>query len=484
MRYYLSLFLGFLIFAFITLFEVNGAEDIKLRSNSPVSNETTKEDVRPGIYLVIGSFRKKLRAVKLTAVYLRHDPKVVLANVKSKQFFRVIVGPIVRSQLNVVRAQLGKEGVADPWIINIKAGEKSISVNNFLNSYKNINDNLNKGTMSVYKVKKKQHNNSKSTINPKRIQLNPEIKTLIQPAAAKTSNSIVSVEKLKSLPKLTKEETHSLKYSKSFNPKTKGSLYFSSDVARSRTINTFGVPGEIFSDCKVCPQQVVIPQGRFVMGERGGGSVGDAPAVEVVLTRAIAIGRFEVTVAEWTACANAGGCSSYIPKDKEWGLPTRPVTNVSWNDANDYIGWLSGKSGYRYRLPSEAEWEYAARAGSTSKFWWGDSAGINQAACQDCGSLYDGLIVAPVGSFSANAFGLYDTAGNLWEWTQDCYSPESYKKHKMYPQSVAGQSECSRVLRGGAWDAMTSGMYSSFRYASGSSNRSNVFGFRVARDLN
>ncbi len=517
MRHSLTLLFGFLMFVFSLIAAVNGAEDRKLTSNISLSYDIVKERLKPGFYLVIGSFRKISRAVKLTTTYVKYDPKVVLSNVKSKKFFRVVVGPIVKKQLKFMRAELGREGVADVWMVNIKAGESSINLSSLVGRGKKGNYNLTKGSMLGLKVKKKSLKNSKSfrkdlkkskkldyivkrkfqtekkkeqnepdkgIANPLQNKVKRKITALLQRDVSKTPSSIVSVEKLGSLPQFKKKKVYLSKYSKSFNANAKHSLNVSSDVARSRTINTFGTPGTIFSDCKVCPQQVVIPQGRFMMGERGGGAVGDAPTKEVALTRSFSIGRFEVTVAEWAACANAGGCSSYMPENVDWGLPTRPVTNVSWHDAGDYILWLSGKTGHRYRLPSEAEWEYAARAGSTSKFWWGDNAGINQAACQDCGSLYDGLIVAPVGSFSANAFGLYDTAGNLWEWTQDCYSPESYKKHKTYPESVPEKNDCSRVLRGGAWDVMTSAMHSSFRYASGSFNRSNVFGFRVARDLN
>ena len=172
-----------------------------------------------------------------------------------------------------------------------------------------------------------------------------------------------------------------------------------------------------------------------------------------------------------------------MPETKEWGLLRNPVTNVSWNDAIEYIDWLSKLTGNKYRLPSEAEWEYAAKAGSNSKFWWGDDLGINQAVCQECGSLYDGVRIAPVGTFSPNAFGLYDTAGNLWEWVQDCYDLNAYARHKHYPNPVMGNSNCSRVLRGGAWDVIAAGMETSFRFASGASNRSNVFGFRVIREI-
>ena len=195
------------------------------------------------------------------------------------------------------------------------------------------------------------------------------------------------------------------------------------------------------------------------------------------------MGRFEVTFAEWDACVSGGGCSAYKPNDEGWGRGKRPVTNINWNDALGYLIWLHSKTGFFYRLPSEAEWEYAARAGSTTNYWWGDEIGIKQAVCQDCGSIYDDERSAPVGTFSPNPFGLYDTAGNLWEWTEDCYSMTSYKKHSKYPAAAPGPKGCSRVLRGGGWDIISTGLRSSFRFTSGSSNRSNIFGFRIVRNI-
>ena len=229
---------------------------------------------------------------------------------------------------------------------------------------------------------------------------------------------------------------------------------------------------------------MVIPKGNFIFGASSLKSELDKHSLEVNIPQIFAIGRFEVTVSEWEVCAKEGGCSAYIPDSEEWNLPKNPVTNISWHDAIEYVEWLSMKTQNKYRLPSEAEWEYSAKAGSKSKFWWGDNIGINQAVCQECGSFYDGVRVAPVGTFSANLFGLFDTAGNLWEWTQDCYKTDAYQTHKNYPRAVIGELGCSRVLRGGAWDVIPAGLDSSFRFASGASNRANVFGFRVARDLN
>src|SRR5205823_12154354 len=116
-----------------------------------------------------------------------------------------------------------------------------------------------------------------------------------------------------------------------------------------------------------------------------------------------------------------GGCDGYKPSDYGWGRGRRPVINVSWDDAKAYAAWLANRTGKAYRLLSEAEWEYAARAGTTTVYFWGDAIGNNNANCDGCGSQWDKRQTAPVGSFKSNAFGLYDMAGNVWQWVQDCY---------------------------------------------------------------
>jgi len=121
-------------------------------------------------------------------------------------------------------------------------------------------------------------------------------------------------------------------------------------------------------------------------------------------------------------CVSDGGCGGYQPSDNGWGRGNRPVINVSWDDAQNYIQWLSHKTGKAYRLPSEQEWEIAARAGTTSDYYWGNDIGRNHANCDGCGSEWDNKKTAPVGSFKPNAFGLYDMMGNVWEWTGTCRS--------------------------------------------------------------
>ena len=248
-------------------------------------------------------------------------------------------------------------------------------------------------------------------------------------------------------------------------------------------------PGQKFRDCSDCPELVVIPVGEFLMGEKNGGMAKDSVATRVIIEKSFAISRFEITFASWDACVIDGGCGAYKPFDEGWGRNTRPVINVNWYDAQKYIDWLTQKTGRIYRLPSEAEWEFGARAGSTTAYWWGAEVGINQAVCQDCGSIFDGEKTAPVGSFSMNKFGLFDTAGNVWEWVLDCYYKDAYQVHMHYPKPLYNiekfeeLNNCSRVLRGGGWDVMALGMSSSFRFASSPHNRTNRLGFRVVREI-
>ncbi len=170
-------------------------------------------------------------------------------------------------------------------------------------------------------------------------------------------------------------------------------------------------PGREFSDCSDCPEMVEMPNHR------------------------IAMGKYAVTFDEWDACVAGGGCNGYRPEDEGWGRGRRPVINVSWDDAQSYVQWLSRNTGKTYRLPTEAEWEYAARGGTRTEYWWGNDVGHNNANCNGCGSQWDNNMTAPVGSFRANPFGLYEMLGNVYQWCQDCYD-----------------GNCGeRVIRGGSW---------------------------------
>ena len=237
--------------------------------------------------------------------------------------------------------------------------------------------------------------------------------------------------------------------------------------------------GDNFRDCPVCPKMVVVAAGRFSMGSEA--SSDETPIHDVTFDRAFAVGKFEVTFAEWDACVADGACS-HVPDDFGFGRQSRPVIDVSWNDVtNTYLPWLSRKAGRTYRLLSEAEWEYVARAGSRTVYAWGDDIGTGRANCDRCGSAWDNRQTAPVGSFAANAFGVHDLHGNVWEWTQDCYQ-DSYIGASANG-AARGRAGCqTRVVRGGGWSDRPRYLRSAIRYGDPPSYRGNYVGFRVARD--
>lgn len=239
---------------------------------------------------------------------------------------------------------------------------------------------------------------------------------------------------------------------------------------------------QIFRDCADCPEMVVVPAGTFLMGSprsENGRQDDEGPHLHVTIAQPFAAGRFEVTFDEWAACVADKGCD-WNPDDGGWGRGSRPVINVSWDDAQEYVKWLSRRTGMNYRLLSEAEWEYAARAGSRTAYPWGDEIDRNRGNCQECG--WDRKQTALVGSFAANAFGLYDMHGNVKEWVQDCY----VSNYVNAPSNGSAQSSSSctfRVLRGGSWN--TSGQYlrSAARSVGLPDDRLNAIGFRVSRTL-
>src|SRR5262249_30261150 len=151
------------------------------------------------------------------------------------------------------------------------------------------------------------------------------------------------------------------------------------------------------------------------------------------------------------------------PSDLGWGRERQPVINVSWEDIkNEYLPWLESKTGKPYRLLSEAEWEYVARAGSVTKYAWGDDISLNSANCKGCGSPWDGRQPAPIGSFRANAFGAHDMHGNVWEWVEDCYR-EDYKVVPVASSSMTSNMCDQRSIRGGSWKSGTEGVRAASR---------------------
>ena len=247
------------------------------------------------------------------------------------------------------------------------------------------------------------------------------------------------------------------------------------------TGNSVPSPNETFQDCDECPKMVVIPSGRFTMGSsRGeaGHKDNEEPLHRVRIDYQFAVGVYEVTFAEWYACVDAGGCGNYIPDDWRWGRGNRPVINVNWDDAQSYVRWLSARTGKTYRLLSEAEWEYVARAGTETAYSWGDSIGVNRANCVGCGDEWDKT--APVGSFAANAWGVHDMHGNVEEWVQDCWN-ENYEGAPT-DGSAWWSEECNRrVVRGGPWYYTPKNMRSASRSSDFSDYRFRGLGFRVAR---
>ncbi len=265
---------------------------------------------------------------------------------------------------------------------------------------------------------------------------------------------------------------------------------------------------ETFRDCAFCPQMVVVPPGTFTMGspesEEFRAAV-EGPQHSVTIGAPFAVGVYEVTFAEWDACVEMGGCR-YTPADRHWGRERRPVLYVSWEDAQAYVSWLSGLTGQPYRLLSEAEWEYVARAGTATSRYWGEdvselcryangagggprarsfrglrfSRGSRIEAAAPCNDEYRGT--APVGSFAPNAFGLYDVLGNVSEWTQDCWNDS----HSGAPAdgSARESGDCDRrVLRGGSWFIGAWFLRSANRSRNLPDSRDMYYGFRVARAL-
>lgn len=301
------------------------------------------------------------------------------------------------------------------------------------------------------------------------------------------------------------------------------------------------VPGDapevrFFADCDdTCPEMAVVPAGSFTMGTDGGEEGRpEGPPHKVVIARPFALARLEVTNADYarflkdTGRKPSAGCWSFDFAAKQFqfdeaadykspgdgagdAAPDMPAVCVSWHDAQAYVGWLSEKTGHAYRLPTEAEWEYAARAGADTIFPWGDDIGdgcvhaniydvdgapvgfsgfvsassdetlvsLDHAACSD-----GHLGAAPVASYRANAFGLYDMIGNVWEWTQDCYEAPYPANVPVDGSAFETEGSCKRrSVRGGSWITSPFRIRPAWRGRDPEDQLSWIFGFRVARDL-
>ena len=243
-------------------------------------------------------------------------------------------------------------------------------------------------------------------------------------------------------------------------------------------------PGNSFKECaEDCPEMVVMPLGEATIGapdNEKGRYTSEGPLHKVVFAKPFAVSKFEVTFDEWDACVSVGGCA----RANDFGLRQRrnPVIFVSWNDAQQYVAWLSKMTGQTYRLLSEAEWEYAARAGTATAYSWGDEIGNGRANCDGCGSQWDAKRPAPVGSFAANQFGLYDVHGNVWEWVEDCYASGYMAAHA--DGSAWISKDCTqRVIRGGSWINIPRLVRAASRSSNAPDFRDYDLGFRVGRTL-
>jgi formylglycine-generating enzyme required for sulfatase activity len=236
--------------------------------------------------------------------------------------------------------------------------------------------------------------------------------------------------------------------------------------------------GDSFRDCPDCPELIVIPAGSFDMGAAA--TPFDRPVHRVTLAEPFAMSRNEITFDDWDKCVAAGACR-FKPDDRGWGRGDHPVINVSWSDAKEYVAWLGQKTGKSYRLPSEAEWEYAARAGTKTPFYWGAQVGTHMANCRDC-QTGGPVQTLSVGSFPPNPFGLNDMAGNAAEWLEDCWN-ESYKGAPADGSPWSSGQCAMRVLRGGSFDTQSAYVKSAARFRYDSDVRYFGNGFRVARKL-
>ena len=242
--------------------------------------------------------------------------------------------------------------------------------------------------------------------------------------------------------------------------------------------------GESFRDCQDCPEMVVLAPGEFLLGspkDEVGRNSDEGPQQKIAMGRAFAVGKYEVTFDEWDACVAAGGCK-HNPPDEGWGRGRRPVVNVSWWEAVQYTIWVSKRSGRKYRLLSEVEWEFSARAGTATPYSTGTRISVSQARfTEDEGTSGNGPV--SVGSFPPNGFGLFDLHGNVIEWVADCYT-EDYAGVRVGARSRSSDENCKwRGFRGGGWRQNSGLLRSAWRGGARPSISRNDLGFRVACDL-
>ena len=256
------------------------------------------------------------------------------------------------------------------------------------------------------------------------------------------------------------------------------------------------------------PAMVMLPPGCFRMGDLDGSGYGERPVHTVTISRPIAMGRYPVTFEDYDFYVSATGAER--PGDEGWGRGRRPVINVNWHEVKAYAAWLSEQTGKRYRLPTESEWEYAARAGTETVYSWGDEIGVNRANGLDLdssikwddrqtlreavdaaitqldsfGSKWGGRQTSPVGSFEPNAFGLYDMHGNVCEWVEDCWHGNYEGAPSDGSAWTSGGDSSIAVVRGGSWFDGARKLRAAYRDWYSLSDRFSYVGFRLVQDLN
>jgi len=266
-------------------------------------------------------------------------------------------------------------------------------------------------------------------------------------------------------------------------------------------------PGEgiAFKDCADCPEMVVVPAGSFLMGSPAseeGRDENEGPFRNTLIEKPFAVGKFEITFDQWQACVDGGGCSSHNdPDDKGWGKGRRPVINVLWNDIWNYINWINAKTraegkDFHYEMLTEYEWEYIARAGTTTRFFsgegeealcrYGNGADVSSTTTQlentTCRDNHPDQ-TAPVGSYLPNAFGIHDTAGNVWEWMADCFAAEGAVAGTNSGAEMENTSCDRRSVRGGSWAVIPRALRSAYRAALPPDYRDDDVGFRIKRTI-
>ncbi|SIO68168.1 Formylglycine-generating enzyme, required for sulfatase activity, contains SUMF1/FGE domain [Burkholderia sp. GAS332] len=232
-------------------------------------------------------------------------------------------------------------------------------------------------------------------------------------------------------------------------------------------------------DCATCPIMIALPAGAFSMGSNTD-DPSEKPVHHVTIGAPFAIGKYAVTVEQWNACATANACQKLTPESNT--NKAAPARDLSWDDAQQYVKWLSKMTGKPYRLPTEAEWEYADRGGTTTTYWWGDQMRKGNANCKDCGDPWHKDGPETAGSFAPNPVGLYDMNGSVWEWVADCWH-NSYQGAPADGHAWDSPSCDMRVIRGGSWREGGNYMLSATRFKYSASVRQSQDGFRVVKDL-